>query len=378
LPPSEQERADALQRALEGRQPRTDPSAQALVPGELIATARALGAIESGDGLPSPTFVLGLEEQLRTDLRLGLTGVSAPDQNPSHPSAGPSVRGVPRSVMILLAALLIAATLLGAIWHAGPYNPLYQARLRLDAMRWTIAGLLGSGSDGGAEFEQGKRLLEDARAVVERPSSDGARLQRVLSRLPALYSVGSERATASPDGWPLMRARIEVQSAVAELERLGAVAPPEERAALEETRDALAGILDPNRPGPVAGVVPTVPTDVPTGISTAPPVATAATTRIPAPTEVPPTRPPPTAAIAPATATATATSSPTVPPPPPEQPGPTETSRPVDPTGTPGGVVPSPTRDAWPTATPGSPGATQPLPTTLPTEQVRPPQPPGP
>jgi hypothetical protein len=389
LPRGERDRAERLQRALDGHldgrpggDPAGDPSGdgEAPIDGSLLRTARTLqAAADDDDRAPSASFVLALEEQLRTDLRLGLTGQeAAPERGPAHKGLGS---------LIVLA--LAAAVLVGALWGAGPMHPLYEVRLRVESAAWTLAGLFGFGDEGLAEFGQGRRLLADARVLVEGRSSDG-QLDRILRELPAMYSAGANAATRSLDQSAVMRAHIELQAAAAELARLGGGAAPAEREIIEQTREALTRILSREQ-GPVAALRPdppaapptpvpspraALPTEEPTSVPRAtapPPTATA-----PPPTREPATDVPPTS-VTPAATSTRATPPPTRVPDDPSPPAPSPTSSAV--------AVVSPTISATParatptlvvvvpSVTPGGASPTPPPPVPSPTYPLEPPQP---
>lgn len=336
---------------------------------------------------PRPSFMLGLEDQLRTDLRL----------RPAAPVDGDapgSARGLPASLFAFLRRprvlgllLLGLVGLFGLTQRALPGDPLYGAKRLVER---TVEALAPSQSmRANICLDRGWRRLEETEALLV-GGSDADLLERVLTDLVDDYRSALEHAAASDDERVNFRAATEVAATRDRIDRLAATASPEDSSLLVEAREALEearmrlGISHERPKGP--GSEPIAPTEaaegpVPpvAGTASAPaepsptlvsggPEGTEAATASPSPSASATASPTPkpaataTALIPAASATPTASRTPTQTsvPPPTDRPKPKRTR--VPPTETPvpqATPEPSRTPDAWAaTATPVDPTET--------------------
>ncbi len=350
--PNEHDRADALEQALAALHTGAALEDAALrldvADAVLLEAAAGLGAIAAltsvpSQGGPSATFVLGLEEQLRTDLRLGVAQ--------REPIGWARFAGaVTAGLMVVVGAVLVA--------RSEPGDFLYGAKTRLEAI--ALGGSARSQTAGAVSFEQGRRRLEQVARTVEADTGPMEGLDALLDEVLRLYAAGTAAASRSDDVYAQSRARIEVEAADAALMRLEDVAAPAERMALGETRAALKRVLVPLPPDPGNGMVTPVaaasPAPSPITVATAVAPGTTPTTKPPA--EATPTAVGSVAPIASASPTASPSSTAVPATRVPRDPDPTSTpAQPIETVGPPGDVRPTPTRDAWPTNTP--PGAVE-------------------
>jgi len=331
---------------------------------QLAAAAALLHARDSGPG-PRATFVLGLEEQLRTDLRL----------MPSAPA--PTWRRLTRPRMAI--AAVGAVTLAAVLLFAG-----YRVQQRF--------GLQPDPAPAGAQLllEDGWRNLADVKAILAADTRDPVQLRNALDASIACFLGAMALADESADD--ALRARrhlaaeAELEAAAIELARLARGLPPEvRRPILDARRQLTVRLLDervswappgsaavpPGSASPTPNVPPALvplrpaepPTEPPTSVAaptqtptpdggsgsspTATPVGGPTSTEIAAPSATPTDDPPPSAPGPGPEPTATpmiADPAPTATPLPTTSPSQTPVPGAVDPTAT-------PTRDSWPTAT---------------------------
>jgi len=349
-------RADALNDAIEailsGRGPMPADVLDELRP--LLAEGRSLLRHRMGDGSPSPTFLLGLEAQLVTDLRL----------------QAPVARRRPwraAGAVVVAAVGLLAAVLLG------PASELLPARVTEPVHRaWNAVTLVASPSPDARIrrlLAQGWRHLkaaEDAGRSVPAPPALARALDAAIGRYRLALAAAADAAL---DARIRSQAEAEVQLVIARLARQAHGRPEDDRAIWVGARLTLRRLLvadarvvhllpsprqapsddarvllppaaQPAPPLasqtalPTDAVTPTVPTAVPTRESWP-----AETSVAPTASQTAPAAPSPVPATAerarpPATATLPATT-PTEPPDPPAR-------------------AVTPTQDRWPTATPRS------------------------
>jgi hypothetical protein len=340
---------------------------------ELAAAANLIGArVPVGSAGPSPSFALGLEEQLLTDLRLRRT------------SQMPRLGRV--SVRAVAAVLAVAAVVVFmGIRQASPGTTLYPVRELLDEAQAELH--LTAEGRSRAYLALGWRRIDEIRALLRTGGVDNDEFQPLLAGVVDSFAAALDAAVGSGD--PEFEERVAAQAmrAGAELEALERFADAYSQVALVDARKDLEGVLvdpvfedSPPRVGPAEAeaTLPSTATDVaatePAGAvlpTDAPIVVTATPVQSPTvpPTTAPPTVLPPTAEptveIEPTTGP-TQRPSPTVDyPPTREDREPTPTRTPNPPTKTPGANAPSPiptedprtpTRDVHPeTSTPGPP-----------------------
>jgi hypothetical protein len=328
------------------------------------AHLRDLGASLAGG--PSPGFVLGLEDQLRTDLRLHL-----------RPAAGEPHRTWLAPVLLALGLLLAAVWL--AAQGAVPGDALYVLKRGAEAPEVVLAPDPGARSR--VYFRHGRRRLEEV-GVLLSVRHRAALLDDLLDDLVIAYSRGTTAAMASADPMVVVRARVEVRAAEVELDGMLDDAGGTDREEIGDTREALLRLLEPvdaspTGEPPVAAIEPTTavptrrPPPGPTPAPSATVPATAPALSPPQPTATVPPRPTadvPTSTLPPPMPSATraapsATAWPTELPtrPPRDDPGTDEpTAAPSATASANHPVVPSPTTDRWPTDFPTEPGPTPP------------------
>jgi len=229
----------------------------------LAAAARLLNARRQAGDAPRPAFVLGLEEQLRTDLRLR-----------------PAVRrGLPlRTRLLALGGVLAGGLLFVGVHQARPGDALYDFKRGIQAIALQTGGACCA-----AYLDLGWRRYEETKELVEAGNPDGDVLQGVLDDLTAAYTTALRLARNADD--PRSSARVETEARLveAELAQLEPSARPAIAARLRRSRGLIRASLVP------AGPIVKVP---PPGVPTRPV----------SPTEVPL---PPTATVIPDRATVT-------------------------------------------------------------------------
>ena len=116
----------------------TDDGASRQIPPDLRplvdAAAAVMSARRRSGGEPRPTFVLGLEEQLRTDLRMA--GPPAPRQ--LNPTGAP---------LLLLAALAVSGLAWLGVRSAQPDSPLYPVQRGLADLGSAFSATNGGRAD---------------------------------------------------------------------------------------------------------------------------------------------------------------------------------------------------------------------------------------
>ena len=373
------------------------------LPADLRGQARTAGmltAATQGRGdRPGVGFVLGLEDQLRTDLRMRMAGQVQAPAAPGRPSWSGSRTIALTLLLTILPGLLVATTASRAL----PGQPLYALRRGAE----TLGQAWPRDAAGAAERRLDlawQRQLELSRLLeVGQGGPDSA--ERLLDELVAGYRQALRLAAESGDHRVALRADSEASAAADRLGELEALVPGELRPkiaqavqALAEARRRLAAstplepvpIVDAGRaePGKPSGRLATAsPSPEPTrdpASSTAPPEASS-TALAPAPTATqrepqpeatgsptPSPAPPATASPEPerpyptrdplrtATPLPPPAPTPTAPPPPPA-PAPTWTSEPAWPTTAPPTPALEPTQPAKPTE-PAEPTAAPPDP----------------
>jgi len=192
--------------------------------GARLAAARAVAV----DGV-RPAFVLALEEQLRTDLRLR-NPRTAPDGGPARAPAETFVARLPR---LWLARAALAALALAGIFAVGraaqgahPGDPLYGVKRALEsaALAFTVS------TDGKAEawLDIGWRRLQDVAWVVDagpRPVPE-ARLRAALGDVASAYNLALAHAGRSAGAQTAFKAQGQTQRAYQELQDLAGRADP--------------------------------------------------------------------------------------------------------------------------------------------------------
>lgn len=268
-----------------------------------------------------PTFLLGLEEQLRTDFRLG--------------SVPARLTSTPGSLVALLAAALLLLTgvvLLGAT-HAGPTDTLYGLKRRIEDVRLTLAW--SPAAKAALCLDYGWRRVEETHTLLTPGRLANGRLHGVLDDLVDTYAAAFVYAGQVTDSEVERRAQFETGLAVDQLAQWEGQSPQPQAAWIRETREALELIQSRQAIARAArGGVP--PTLVPVLTTSAPSVPTATPTF----GTMPPTATMVTGPTAPPTVVPTAVTR--------SSPVPTETPAVVPPTNVPG---PEPTRQAKPRPT---------------------------
>lgn len=350
---------------------------------DLVETGLELRAAQGpGGDLPGTTFLLGLEDQLRTDLRLLRPG-------PGHaPVAGPSRFGrvgLRWLFGLVLSGLLILSLLGGAARKAQPGDPLYGLTRGLEEARAALN--FDPAAEAGLALDRAWSRTNELVSLFGRDARTAGSLVSQLGEVESGYTLALDLVAQVEDSRLGLRALGEVDSAIKRLRELADGAAVEERDALlasiqnlEQLRQRLALVLPPElvliRPEPPVSV------SLPVESATASPSAAApeATVTELAPTELPPSSPTPVAPPASATAipsptelpvTATdlpptrersRTNTPVPPPshtpPPPQKKTETPTSEPPWPSPTSGSNA-----TALPTGSPGDPPAPLPSPT---------------
>jgi hypothetical protein len=307
---------------------------------------RQARARDGASGRPRPTFVLGLEEQLRTDLRLGPARL---------PARRLGWRGWVGATLVTVAALGGA---LVAVERADPGAAL----AALQAPWRAVSAAIAPSPDRRVAWylQAGWRHLGEVHAlVVERQPVPWS----LLDALQADYTEALRLAEASGDDRLVQRVVREATDVGEDLTALapqaGASGPVLAAAgtalvAATERRIPVAVIGRPApvaspTPGPTATVLSLVAataTALPTTTAPPPPVATSAPTLTPVRATATLVQPSatPTVDAPPPTRERWRTATPSPPPPPP--------------TATPPMVAPTPTSDDWPTATPPKPPPT--------------------
>jgi hypothetical protein len=206
--------ADRLNDAIDGLISGRDPDA---VAGDLPDDLRPL--VAAGDRLlrarrPAgtalrPGFVLALEDQLRTDLRLGRV----------RPARIGRVSVIARAAFVVL----LGVTFLGLVaQRARPTDRLYGLRRAIEHAQVVFAS--GPAARSAREIDLGWRRLRDVETVIDAAPDDTARVRRVLGDLVSAFTNALEAADASADPHAVARARAEAAAAADALARAGAEA----------------------------------------------------------------------------------------------------------------------------------------------------------
>ncbi|MFN2115732.1 MAG: hypothetical protein ACK2T6_08450 [Anaerolineae bacterium] len=185
--------------------------AEAGLPDELrplLDTAGSLAAAGRGSrGGARPSFVLGLEDQLRTDLRL-------------QRRVGP--RAAPRERLWRLLIALVSASLLMlvAVERSGPSDPLYGVKQRIEEGRLLLTGAGTARVD--SLLDSAWLGLAQVRRLHELPDSDVSadEWQSVLDGLTDAYAAAAAAALESGDVMQQRRVRSAADLAADELSRL--------------------------------------------------------------------------------------------------------------------------------------------------------------
>lgn len=324
------------------------------LPAELHGPVRVgsqlAGARRPNGGAVGPTFLLGLEEQLRTDFRL---------QRASGPARA-ARRG--RWAILLVGPLMLLGLFLGAR-RAGPTDPLYGLKRGLESVQLTLTR--SPAAQAGLWLGYGARRLDEAGTLLGTGGPADVALGAVLDDLVAAYAAAFGIAAQLDDPWPQRRAETQADLTIRQLAEWETRAAGPEVAWIRETRQALEDVRSHRAiareavggpapplvpaPSPTARLRPATLTPAPAA-DTATPTATG----MPAQPTVAPTR-----SVAPPAATATPPAAPTTEPAPEPtregRPRPTDPRRPTPtPAGGGGGGGPTaapptkePTPDCW-------------------------------
>ncbi|MCB9176636.1 MAG: hypothetical protein H6648_05690 [Caldilineae bacterium] len=373
------------------------------MPEALRAPLRTAGLLSaaaprSGD-LAGVGFVLGLEDQLRTDLRLRLAG---PQQAPAQP--GRPIWMAPRVVGLSLLLTILSGLLVATVAsRALPGQPLDSLRRGAEAL-----GQVWPRDRAGAAEQRldsaWQRQLELSRRI-EAGQGSAPSTERLLEALLTDYRQALRLAAESGDRRVALRADGEAEAAAGRLGELVALAPETLRPRLEQAVEALAearrrlAASTPLEPVPIVDAGPAQPSATSGSLATASP--SPELPRDPAPPSATPVAgdtavaPAPSATAGPSqiAPTASPTASPRLPAtasPVPERPRPTRdpqrTATPPpspqpQPTEPPPPPAPAPTwtsEPAWPTAVPPT-SAVEPTQPAKPTDPAGPtPDPPDP
>lgn len=368
------------------------PEAEILreLPSSLHAAFRAGLELDAARGAapgePRASFVLGLEEQLRTDLRLAGAGMGAGAARLDAAAAG---RRVGSRVALLLLALLLAGALglYGVAREAEPGSWLYPVKRAGEIVM--LGAARSPEARAARHLDYGWRRLEEADSLlVTAARADEGAVRAVLDDLVSSYDAALRLAEGQGDRRAVARARADLEAASDRLGDLASELGPDRRPPilaararlrleLVETRvvhlppppDPVRQVPPPRReaptatagPAPTAIAEPPAPTKPATPVPTAPPVAP--TSILPPPSALPPTATPPPPEPTrpsepdPATATPRPPSPGPTPSPTPLIARPTEAATltpapsPTDAPNEPATPTPVPTQDRWPTAT---------------------------
>lgn len=354
-----------------------------------LAEAAARLATLHAAGHPSPTFVLGLEERLRADLRAGVPQPPPAGTPPAPTDAPPGVARTawaagPRRALAVCFVLAGALGLGAAVERAAPRDDLYPLKRSLESAR-TLLSVTAAGR-AEAYLELGWRRLREIEEIVAAPNADGARLDGLLDDLATAYRLALAYAHQSGDDRVVFLAQSEARLAYDQLQRWAVRTDARRARALRQVELVVRDPAAPGReilavtwapadpqappaavgvsgPGGVAGIAP-----LQVSVMAPPAVGTQAPTASAPPVE--PTAPPPSVAP-PTPAAPTVAPSPSLPPPPPLEPTAAATTtvmppapeptartgrpRPRPPTATLAPPLPSPTEEPWLTATAAPP-----------------------
>ena len=365
---------DALDAILGGESPQEVASR---LPEDLRQMVSAAGILlraadRSGEA-PRPSFVLALEDQLRTDVRLQGTR----SQRPSSRLRSPVVS---RALKWFGALLVMGVLLLAVVERAGPGSPLAPVRRSIDGGRARLVSSLGSFEDRVEyQLDVAWRRLSEARRMHRAGgigvTDDGWR--DLLDEVEASYAAAVAGAAHSRDERLQGRVANEVDMAARELDRMAREADGQDRSyagmlhassvrlrrELDQFNDEVARVW-PVSATPASDESGTLPSPTPSGAvgASATPAGPGAAQLTAEPTErhSGPTDPAPTALVR---RTQTPAPSATAPPQPTRDnavPGvrPPHTPRPVTPTSTRApesgtrepapNVTTTPTADSWP------------------------------
>jgi hypothetical protein len=189
--------------------------------GPLVEAADVLArSAQAGANGPRPSFVLGLEEQLRTDLRLRRPGLP---------------RASLRNRFLRWVAALVVATMvmLVVVEQSNPDDLLYGVKQTIEESRVRLMGSAGTRVD--QYLDSAWRLLADIRDMHESPSAEmtAAAWNAALDDLVEAYSSAANEAVVAGDPKLQRRVRSETDMAARELTRIAGEA---ERGGLERAR----------------------------------------------------------------------------------------------------------------------------------------------
>ncbi len=301
---------------------------------DLLRQARPSPGLGTG---PRPTFALGLEEQLRTDLRLQR---SAPMPGGERPAPSPRISPL-TAVKLLLLSLGVGGVFYLGVRQAGPGSVLYPVRQVVDEVRCALHPTHESRSQ--AHVDVGWQRIEDLRRHLESDSANPDQMAPILSGLTGAFAAALDAATASGDDVLVRRVEAEARLAAGELSKLDSDVDSLIGKARRQLLGPLVSRSAPKvgraRPTTALGAVtfePTATEDA--GESTPTPIGVS--TEVEPQTEIAPVTSEPTVAV-PSTPSVEPTASPTARPPDPTSPPATRERD--EPTPTP--VPPTPTAD---------------------------------
>ncbi len=300
----------------------------------LLETSSLLSGSRQAGELPSAGFVLGLEEQLRADLRL--RPVPAAPASPEAASGG-FLAGAPARIaaLALITLGLAGGIALGGAERAMPGQALYPIKRGMEEARRVLQGDPAEAAAAG--LDRGWQRLIEAEHLLDAARPDLQRLEQLLGEMAVCYLEALDLA-AQADA-PAIALRAEGESQVAELRlaQMLSSAPIELLPQIRRVRDAL---LAARQRLMATGPVPLVPiagsggelVNPPVGLTPVPGSPTAmpspSETQGAATTQPTATRPMPTLPVAPS-ASPTIQGPATAPVRPTESPRPTDTRRPA-------------------------------------------------
>jgi hypothetical protein len=279
---------------------------------DLVETGLELRAARgSGGDLPGTTFLLGLEDQLRTDLRLLRPGSGhAPVARPAWLD--------PRWLLgLALGGLLVLGLLGGAAQRAQPGEPLYALARGLEEARATLS--LNPVAKAGLALDRAWKRMNELTAFLGRDGRSTGALAAQLGEIGSSYALALDLVAEADDSRLGLRALGEVDAAIESLRELAHGATLDEREALlaslrdlEQLRQRLALVLPPElvqirEEPPVSGILPAesatpspsesapeatateLPATQPASASPTTIAPPASATAIPSPTELPAT-----------------------------------------------------------------------------------------
>ncbi|MEO8084866.1 MAG: DUF5667 domain-containing protein, partial [Ardenticatenales bacterium] len=323
----------------------------------LIGAADRLVRHRSAGDAPLPGFVLGLGDQLRTDLRIALM---QPADAPADAVARAGVRAgvtgsdrrpVRRGWLVIAVAGMLFGFAAGIVVRSGvarPGDPLYGVKRGVERVQ------LGAADDAidqvGLRLDQAWRRLGELQSVVEGGRWTDVQFARLVEDLLVSYEGAlAMAADVDDDARALRRARADADAAAGELAGLS-------DALNQPMRDVVAAAVGRLRLRIAAVPIPTSGPDDPAPPSVAPgdaPIAFVPPPPAVAPSQEPPS-PVPAPTSPPVSPTSPPTAEPTAPPtdPPPSTPPAATASPPATPPSTPPAATASPPATPPPGATP--------------------------